>query len=359
MIFWKNFLAQEFKIKTKEKKESGKTTKTTPTKAQKMRSIKIKRCLVRLQRTNFNKLQAELDRRVLPSKHKEIADYIQFLFMASNANCQPFTVLIEGNIGSGKTTFLSQFKQFEDQVFLISEPVEKWCNFHEHNLLGLMYSQLDKWAMPFQSYVNLTMLQNHTMQTDKPIKLMERSLCSSKYSFVENMYKNNSMEPAMYHILQEWYKFIARKHICETKNDLYRTVPQRRSSCAGLNATSNDSTSFTVERRLLHIGIQSNKLINFKKEVYYLEICNEYRGILKLINFKKKVYYLEIFHEIIYTITLFFNLNISIALQATQNLALAISCVLRFFSKYFIGEASLGQCQHRQLKKITTNSSQC
>uniref|UniRef100_A0A1A9WJ59 Deoxynucleoside kinase domain-containing protein n=1 Tax=Glossina brevipalpis TaxID=37001 RepID=A0A1A9WJ59_9MUSC len=104
------------------------------------------------------------------------------------ANCQPFTVLIEGNIGSRKTTFLDHFKQFEDQ--------------------GLMYPQPDKWAMPFQSYVNSTMLQSHTMQTDKPIKLMQRSLHSSKYCFVENMYKNNLMEPAMYHILQEWYKFI-------------------------------------------------------------------------------------------------------------------------------------------------------
>lgn len=71
-----------------------------------------------------------------------------------------------------------------------------------------MYSQPDKWAMPFQSYVNLTMLQSHTMKTDKPVKLMERSLYSSKYCFVENLYKSKLMEPAMYHILQEWYKFI-------------------------------------------------------------------------------------------------------------------------------------------------------
>lgn len=122
----------------------------------------------------------------------------------------PFTVLVEGNIGSGKTTFLNHFKQFEDHVCLITEPVEKWRNLNGCNLLSLMYSQPDKWAMPFQSYVTLTMLQGHTMKTDKPVKLMERSLYSSKYCFVENMYKSKIMEPAMYHILQEWYNFVEK-----------------------------------------------------------------------------------------------------------------------------------------------------
>lgn len=66
--------------------------------------------------------------------------------MASNikvkkygASSQPFTVLIEGNIGSGKTTFLNHFKQFEDQVCLITEPVDKWRNLHEFNLLVCKY----------------------------------------------------------------------------------------------------------------------------------------------------------------------------------------------------------------------------
>lgn len=49
---------------------------------------------------------------------------------------QPFTVLIEGNIGSGKTTFLNHFKRFEG-VCLQSEPVEKWRNVSGVNLLVL------------------------------------------------------------------------------------------------------------------------------------------------------------------------------------------------------------------------------
>lgn len=43
-----------------------------------------------------------------------------------------------------------------------------------------MYIDPDRWAMPFQSYVMLTMLERHTKPTVKPIKILERSLYSAK-----------------------------------------------------------------------------------------------------------------------------------------------------------------------------------
>lgn len=46
----------------------------------------------------------------------------------------PFTVFIEGNIGSGKTTFLNYFQKY-DEVCLQTEPVEKWRNLGGVNLL--------------------------------------------------------------------------------------------------------------------------------------------------------------------------------------------------------------------------------
>lgn len=45
----------------------------------------------------------------------------------------------------------------------------------------LMYKDPARWAMPFQTYVTLTMLQTHTALTDKRVKLMERSLFSARY----------------------------------------------------------------------------------------------------------------------------------------------------------------------------------
>lgn len=46
----------------------------------------------------------------------------------------PYTVFIEGNVGSGKTTFLEQFSDCPN-VFMAKEPVHKWQDVHGHNFL--------------------------------------------------------------------------------------------------------------------------------------------------------------------------------------------------------------------------------
>lgn len=48
-------------------------------------------------------------------------------------NKAPYTVFVEGNIGSGKTTFLNHFKQFQN-VCLMTEPVENWRNLNVSNI---------------------------------------------------------------------------------------------------------------------------------------------------------------------------------------------------------------------------------
>lgn len=120
---------------------------------------------------------------------------------------QPFTILIEGNIGSGKTTLMQHFEG-DDNICLLQEPITKWQNLSNTNLLELMYNEPERWAMPFQSYVTLTMLEAHTTPTTKSVKMMERSLYSATLCFVEHMYKSGVLLPAMYEVLQEWYKFI-------------------------------------------------------------------------------------------------------------------------------------------------------
>lgn len=47
---------------------------------------------------------------------------------------KPFTICIEGNIGSGKTTFLKHFEKFNNATIL-PEPVHLWRNVAGVNLL--------------------------------------------------------------------------------------------------------------------------------------------------------------------------------------------------------------------------------
>lgn len=57
-----------------------------------------------------------------------------------SANCEqdkPFTVFVEGNIGSGKTSFLSYFNDLHSVVY--SEPTDIWRNIRGHNVLVIIF----------------------------------------------------------------------------------------------------------------------------------------------------------------------------------------------------------------------------
>lgn len=71
-----------------------------------------------------------------------------------------------------------------------------------------MYQDAENWSFPFQSYVTLTMLKMHTMPVDKPIKLMERSIYSARYCFIEKMTRDGKMAPAASAILDEWFQWL-------------------------------------------------------------------------------------------------------------------------------------------------------
>jgi len=129
---------------------------------------------------------------------------------------RPFTVVVEGNIGSGKTTFLRPYmattmdstNPTSDLVEVVEEPVGSWRNLQGTNLLKLMYEDPKRWSLMFQTYVQLTMIQHHTKSSIKPIRVMERSLLSARYCFVENLYNGGNMTDAEYAVLSEWFNFL-------------------------------------------------------------------------------------------------------------------------------------------------------
>lgn len=120
-----------------------------------------------------------------------------------------FTVAVEGNIASGKTTLLRYFSKFDDAL-VCQEPVDKWRNVKGHNLLGYMYNDPPRWSLAFQTYVQLTMIDQHKSKipSGKRVKLMERSLFSAKYCFVENLYVSARITEVEYAVLSEWFEWL-------------------------------------------------------------------------------------------------------------------------------------------------------
>ncbi|XP_061167775.1 thymidine kinase 2, mitochondrial-like [Saccostrea echinata] len=121
-----------------------------------------------------------------------------------------FTVSVEGNIGSGKTTLLEYFKN-SPNVEAVREPVEQWTNVQGHNALKLLYEDPKRWSFTFNLYAQLTRIQMHAKQTEKPVKLLERSLHSTRYCFVENCYREQVINGLEYTILNQWFDYLTKK----------------------------------------------------------------------------------------------------------------------------------------------------
>ena len=111
------------------------------------------------------------------NQFREMRESLENHLNHSPKSSRPYTIVVEGNIGSGKTTFLEPFaRNHQDKVEVLAEPVEMWRNCQGHNLLQLMYDNPNRFSLAFQTYVQLTMVKLHNKPTDKPIRIMERSL---------------------------------------------------------------------------------------------------------------------------------------------------------------------------------------
>ena len=121
---------------------------------------------------------------------------------ASNSSrSRPYTVIVEGNIGAGKTTFLQPFKKHENIVQVVTEPVDKWRNLQGHNLLQKMYDDPKRWSFELQSYIQLTMAQEHMKPCHVPIKMMERSLLRFVLHIKKSMLIAIYTYPIFYHLI--------------------------------------------------------------------------------------------------------------------------------------------------------------
>lgn len=139
-------------------------------------------------------------------------------------------IIVEGNIGSGKTTFLSIFakncsKLCHDSL-IVPEPVDLWRDVGGVNIFQLLADDPNRWSFTFQSYVQLTMLkvstifkgktifsivflfssQIHELMPEKGnVKVMERSLYSARYCFVENLLQKKLLSTCEYYVLNQWF----------------------------------------------------------------------------------------------------------------------------------------------------------
>src|SRR5699024_10367783 len=72
-------------------------------------------------------------------------------------------IIVEGNIGCGKTTFLSIFSRKSTSLLnkplVVPEPIDLWRNVGGSNIFQRLADDPKRWSFTFQSYVQMTMLK--------------------------------------------------------------------------------------------------------------------------------------------------------------------------------------------------------
>ena len=139
-------------------------------------------------------------------------------------------ISIEGNIGSGKSTFLERLKKHyagNEQVVFSTEPVHLWENIKDqqgNTMLQKFYGDQGKYAFSFQmmAYISrLSILRKIMRQpTEKPVVIItERSLYTDKYVFAKMLHDDGLIEDVNYQIYDQWfYEFAADLPL---KNHIY------------------------------------------------------------------------------------------------------------------------------------------
>jgi deoxyadenosine/deoxycytidine kinase len=125
---------------------------------------------------------------------------------------------IEGNIGSGKSTFVDKMEKTLHtirgyKIIYLQEPVDVWktiCDKDGKNIIEKYYDNNKKYAFSFQmmAYISrLTKLKDILKNNNNSIIITERSLYTDKFVFCKMLYDDEKIEEVNYTIYLKWFDY--------------------------------------------------------------------------------------------------------------------------------------------------------
>ena len=195
-------------------------------------------------------------------------------------------IYIEGNIGSGKTTFLNFLKKklskYENYDFdFLPEPVDDWMSLKDKDgksILENFYSDQKKWSFAFQmnSFISRT---HKVSNSQSKIKFIERSVFTDKYCFATNCYKSGNMDKIEYDIYCKWHDWLCSNFDVKPSGFIYlRTDPKTSLERIKKRSRTGESDIPLNYLQLLHenheawmTDEQSNKI-----PVLYIDVSEDF-----------------------------------------------------------------------------------
>jgi deoxyadenosine/deoxycytidine kinase len=136
-------------------------------------------------------------------------------------------ILLEGNIGAGKTT-VGRIIAASGQFNFIEEPTETWREGFASNMLELFYQDAKRWGLTFQMCALLTRAktwQEVSQHSDHRPIILERSVFCDRFVFAENGYRTGLFSLAEYQLYCGMWDFMVTNGGAEPGLILYLRTP--------------------------------------------------------------------------------------------------------------------------------------
>ena len=120
---------------------------------------------------------------------------------------------LEGNVGTGKSTFLRRLRDVLGTPILL-EPVDEWMDmrniFSGKNLLEEFYDDQKRWAYTFQSVAFRTRVKNlmEVDRADRASCIVERSVFTDRNVFAKTCYENMNMSDIEWRDYTAWFDWL-------------------------------------------------------------------------------------------------------------------------------------------------------
>ena len=121
---------------------------------------------------------------------------------------------LEGNIGTGKSTFLAAMAKHAENINVTFEPVDEWMTLVNKsssglNLLQEFYKDQERYAYTFQSVAFRSRIRLlRSLPTDVP-NLVERSVFTDRNVFAKTCYESGKMNDIEWNDYCEWFDWLA------------------------------------------------------------------------------------------------------------------------------------------------------
>ncbi|NBV41013.1 deoxynucleoside kinase [bacterium] len=121
--------------------------------------------------------------------------------------------IVEGNIGTGKSTLLDFIAKHIPTISIAPEFIENWNHTPiGHHLLESFYQDPVRWAltMEMESLTNRIQQHLHNQEYQNAL-VVERSIYSGYYCFAKNGYEQGFLTELEWNVYNAWFKFTTEK----------------------------------------------------------------------------------------------------------------------------------------------------